>query len=1161
MSVNVTAITLGGWNYGGDTATLYVWANQTYLASDNTLVQYGTFGDVRTFAVKGECAVVGTDLIVPLVTLQPTTDSDLPLATLSAALCDSYGALVSDFGGFNGTQFRVPHDLGATISWQEIREYNATVAAPDVTQTRDSYSKTATDALIASAIAAASLSSAYVNVKPAAQYGTLVAAYAANPTDEVTIWITEPLQTGTNSTQPENVQLMFSGDGRLVTSAPRTVTLTRPPVAAPDQWCFDVADGNLTIKTVGDVYPDQFGNVTAGVTYPIQAAIDAVCDSGGKRGRTILRSTQAYAKGDDWPVRIDAMATELVGEGAGFLGGGQASITGTCPGAIVYVGKPATNPTFDTAITGSGRALNMSGAECLNFRQCGLNLNGRSTFTFEGWVNWTAYGQAPDEYGGFFQSYGVRSLNFFNAADTKEALSIRVDGVGKVRAAITVNGVLYVATSAANAIPLNTDVHVAGVYNGTTYKVYVQGVELLSIAAAGSITQAVAEDIMLGCVPLWWPHLVASFNAQTGRYGNIRISSNARYSGTFTPPTGNFTPDANTLVDLNFATADVYRDMMRFRTTAADAYGYLCYFWGGDGNYTTDTVLRDFAAQNPSGPAVITQNAPLQLIDNVALSGTIALWAHNIKYLCRWRNLRIPSYGSTANLVGIMSSGNGAAGTIIEGHVIEGYGYCIAGFIPFATLGAGFMNAQSETIALLYYASYAPTIVDAFWDIESNPAAGVTREGFAIFTSCNNVTFVGGKFNDAVGGQYPHLTFQNGANGDTLVSLTGTIHNVPVTPANGLIKVIKDPAYSAKVIINIDNSTKPTAVAWMNPIPSFYGVLNLLGVPNPVRSLTDLITRVTDNDNTRTLLTTLAGRNYQIIPAGLESGFIMRVVQGAAGAARVSGDAGVTLRAPNGTQTTGQYAEAEVVSLGANTYLVRGEVTAGTPSPTDIPGLAVWLDAAAITGLANNDPVGTWLDVSGNARHATQTDAAKKPVYKTAIQNGLPIVRFDATDDGLSVLQTYSLAGPCTVFIIYSARGASPYPGNPHSAVHFANKYGIGPFGANYFVETGYNAATNITGSALALNVFKAHAWRLGASSAGSYTQVYRINDALQGTEVIADNVSYNPLAMVLGKTPAGYPAGEALDGDIAEVLVYEGVLTDANLTMLYNYAVSKWAI
>ena len=42
-------------------------------------------------------------------------------------------------------------------------------------------------------------------------------------------------------------------------------------------------------------------------------------------------------------------------------------------------------------------------------------------------------------------------------------------------------------------------------------------------------------------------------------------------------------------------------------------------------------------------------------------------------------------------------------------------------------------------------------------------------------------------------------------------------------------------------------------------------------------------------------------------------------------------------------------------------------------------GLALWLKADAITGLADGDPVASWADSSGNSHTATQATSGSRP--------------------------------------------------------------------------------------------------------------------------------------------------------------------------------------
>ena len=67
------------------------------------------------------------------------------------------------------------------------------------------------------------------------------------------------------------------------------------------------------------------------------------------------------------------------------------------------------------------------------------------------------------------------------------------------------------------------------------------------------------------------------------------------------------------------------------------------------------------------------------------------------------------------------------------------------------------------------------------------------------------------------------------------------------------------------------------------------------------------------------------------------------------------------------------------------------------PSPTDISGLAFWVKADSIVS-GDGGAIATWEDSSGNGRQASQGTAGNRPTYETGELNGLPVVRFTATD-------------------------------------------------------------------------------------------------------------------------------------------------------------------
>lgn len=79
--------------------------------------------------------------------------------------------------------------------------------------------------------------------------------------------------------------------------------------------------------------------------------------------------------------------------------------------------------------------------------------------------------------------------------------------------------------------------------------------------------------------------------------------------------------------------------------------------------------------------------------------------------------------------------------------------------------------------------------------------------------------------------------------------------------------------------------------------------------------------------------------------------------------------------------------------------------------PTSLSGCVLWLPPAMTSMFTDHlgasevtldgQVVGRWADASGVGNNATQSTAANKPLYKAGIQNSLPMVLFDGSNDAL----------------------------------------------------------------------------------------------------------------------------------------------------------------
>lgn len=119
-----------------------------------------------------------------------------------------------------------------------------------------------------------------------------------------------------------------------------------------------------------------------------------------------------------------------------------------------------------------------------------------------------------------------------------------------------------------------------------------------------------------------------------------------------------------------------------------------------------------------------------------------------------------------------------------------------------------------------------------------------------------------------------------------------------------------------------------------------------------------------------------------------------------------------------------------VLPVGLRQYGVPGWFLAADFSPTQVPGLTLWLEASDAETLfqdtllttpatEDGDPVGGWRDKAGGTYHALQSTASKRPTLRLGAANGKASLEFDGTDDYLAVTpMTGSFGGGFSFFLV-----------------------------------------------------------------------------------------------------------------------------------------------
>lgn len=223
-------------------------------------------------------------------------------------------------------------------------------------------------------------------------------------------------------------------------------------------------------------------------------------------------------------------------------------------------------------------------------------------------------------------------------------------------------------------------------------------------------------------------------------------------------------------------------------------------------------------------------------------------------------------------------------------------------------------------------------------------------------------------------------------------------------------------------------------------------------------------------------------------------------------------------------------------------------VLGSAPPPAAIPGLVVWLDAAAITGLADTDPVTSWENLA-ETESFTQANAGNQPTYRTGLLNGLPGVRFDGSDDLDGSISR--LLKPSTIFAVVTptnVAGNDVFVGN----VSGNNSLNV-RFSSNRITLVDEGTA-NIASSDSDLTNGVPVVVDASYSVTGEY--LFGLNGVDDGSGI--NNRGLNPAVVCIGARDSG---NEDFNGDIHEILIYNLVLSSNDRQFVRNYLRIKWGI
>lgn len=214
--------------------------------------------------------------------------------------------------------------------------------------------------------------------------------------------------------------------------------------------------------------------------------------------------------------------------------------------------------------------------------------------------------------------------------------------------------------------------------------------------------------------------------------------------------------------------------------------------------------------------------------------------------------------------------------------------------------------------------------------------------------------------------------------------------------------------------------------------------------------------------------------------------------------------------------------------------------TVSSLTPSDISGLYAWYDANLEW---DTTPVGSWNDLSGNARTLTQGTALNKPALTSAIYNGFNGIDFDGSNDHL-LNNTGSLSQPSTVFVVVRpdvVTGTKSIVDSNSGAIS-----AIRIFNSNYELHSGsqlFGGAATAGATEIVIGEFN------GASS-----KIF-INNGT--TAANTGNAGTNARAGI--RVGLDFTGGAPFDGKVFEVIIYNKILSSTERQQVYDYLNAKW--
>lgn len=228
-------------------------------------------------------------------------------------------------------------------------------------------------------------------------------------------------------------------------------------------------------------------------------------------------------------------------------------------------------------------------------------------------------------------------------------------------------------------------------------------------------------------------------------------------------------------------------------------------------------------------------------------------------------------------------------------------------------------------------------------------------------------------------------------------------------------------------------------------------------------------------------------------------------------------------------------------------------------------GLTAWLKADGGVTTNASGQVSLWADQSGNSTDGAQSADANKPVLVGNVLNGKPVVRFDGSTSFLGIGYTHLYSGLTYLVVLRTTANASTsgYEGNAANNIIGDN---TGAIYVGFGVNGGkgqynhYGAGWQHVNGLTAVNDGNAQLVTVIHSQADSSVNLY-VGGNLDRTGSIYYNSPYASFNRIGGGYVNGSATADLFNGDLAEILIYNRALSNAERQSAEQYLGGKYRV